>query len=254
MDTSLGALSESAKANYTADLPIINDISQYSSARTLDINLSLKLLARSIAFEQFTSTSQGLTPNDLSSKVTAFTPTLSSLKSHSANALESALDPLSQPSTRTILGHRSPGITTIDQPTSILAVDVAPWVRGIVHFDLQLEQERLKLSGLLSQGGRKGKKQRTTRASRAALEGGRKESTRRERWYDGTLNLAMVVATEGEGWRGAQQEELVGRKKEEITSERIGGLDGAGEGDSDVELRRASREASGSEVSNDSTE
>lgn len=86
------------------------------------------------------------------------------------------------------------GVTAISE-------DLAPYIRAIVSFDLRLEQRRFALSGILSQDARDGKRIRTTRASRAALEGGNKESTRRERWFSARLNPSRVLATGGHGWQ-----------------------------------------------------
>lgn len=43
---------------------------------------------------------------------------------------------------------------------------------------------------------------RMTRASRSAVEGGRRETTRRDRWFDKALNLQLVMRTGGDGWAG----------------------------------------------------
>lgn len=80
----------------------------------------------------------------------------------------------------------------------VTAEDVAPYVRAIITYDAHLERRRLELSGLISQGS---KRMRTTRASRAALEGGSKATTRRERWFSGRLNPARVLATGGKDWQ-----------------------------------------------------
>ncbi|KAK2754589.1 hypothetical protein FQN54_006990 [Arachnomyces sp. PD_36] len=80
-----------------------------------------------------------------------------------------------------------------------ISEDLAPYIRSIIAFDLRLERRRMELSGLLSQGH--GKRMRTTRASRAALEGGSKQSTRRERWFPRRLNTARVLGTGGKGWQ-----------------------------------------------------
>jgi len=82
---------------------------------------------------------------------------------------------------------------TLDSPRSILAVDIAPYVRSIAAFDQRLEQSRDELFS--SQG----KKSRTTRAARAAAEGGDKASTRRERWFPKDLDLEAVLVT-GNDW------------------------------------------------------
>lgn len=75
----------------------------------------------------------------------------------------------------------------------VLAYDIAPYVRSIASYDLELERQRDEVFS--SQG----KKTRTTRAARAAAEGGDKASTRRERWFTGNLDLQAVLAT-GNNW------------------------------------------------------
>ena len=78
--------------------------------------------------------------------------------------------------------------------------DLAPYIRSIVAFDLRLEKYRLQLTGLLSQGST-GKRVRKTRASRAALEGGSKSFTRKERWFPEDTNMSRVLATGNPAWQ-----------------------------------------------------
>lgn len=82
-----------------------------------------------------------------------------------------------------------------------ISEDLGPYIRAIMAFDLRLEQHRLKLSGLLSQGADGTKKVRRTRASRAALEGGDKAFTRKERWFDTDANPSRILATGNEEWQ-----------------------------------------------------
>lgn len=84
---------------------------------------------------------------------------------------------------------------------AVIYEDLAPYVRGIVAFDLRLERYRLELSGLLSQGGSGTKRVRKTRASRAALEGGDKANTRKERWFPTDIQPNRILATGGEEWQ-----------------------------------------------------
>ncbi|KAF1986588.1 P-loop containing nucleoside triphosphate hydrolase protein [Aulographum hederae CBS 113979] len=91
--------------------------------------------------------------------------------------------------------------TSLDREFRILVEDLAPYVRSIVDYDLKLEAERLRLSNLLSVGGER-KRIRTTRASRSALEGGRREVTRRERWFRKELDVKGVLGTGGKDWAG----------------------------------------------------
>lgn len=116
-------------------------------------------------------------------------------------SITSAFISLVEPPKVLFLQSRVPQISTFDSPLSVIVQDAAPYVRSIVSYDLRLEEQRLRLSNLLSQGGRNGKRQRTTRASRAALEGGSKAHTRRERWFPADTNFALIMETGGKGWQ-----------------------------------------------------
>lgn len=118
------------------------------------------------------------------------------------------LDPLAEPATAALTsaaGGSSGAMTasSFDRAFRIVVEDLAPYVRGIAAHDLRLEQGRVQ-SSLVSEGGKQPKRQRTTRAARSALEGGRREDTRRERWFEKSLNLAAVMRTAGREWAGMQ--------------------------------------------------
>lgn len=82
--------------------------------------------------------------------------------------------------------------------------DIAPYVRGIMAFDGRLKQYRNTLSAIVSTQRENGEKPgRTTRASRAALEGGDKASTRKERWFPGDTNYFWVQGTGKPEWQDA---------------------------------------------------
>lgn len=85
-----------------------------------------------------------------------------------------------------------------------IVLDIAPFVRGIVTYENELQRQRMKLSNLLSQGGTK--RMRKTRASHAALEGGSRSTTRAERWFKSELNGVLVMHTAGQGWSDALKE------------------------------------------------
>ena len=97
-----------------------------------------------------------------------------------------------------------------DGPVSVILQDVAPYIRGIVSYDLRLEEQRCQLSALLTRPGVGNKKTRTTRASRAALEGGNKANTRRERWFPKQTNFDSVLDTGGKGWQKTALRVLMG--------------------------------------------
>jgi DNA polymerase III delta prime subunit len=91
--------------------------------------------------------------------------------------------------------------TSFDRNFRIVVEDLAPYIRSIVSHELRLETHRIRLSNLISEGG-KSKRPRTTRASRVALEGGRRDTKRKERWFDKDLNRTLVMATAGKAWSG----------------------------------------------------
>lgn len=104
-----------------------------------------------------------------------------------------------------IAGHsRTPvTISSFDGPMSSITQDLAPYVRSIIYSDMKLEEHRHQLNLLLAQNGRNGKRMRTTRASHAALEGGSKAHTRRERWFpvSADLDFKLILQSGGDGWQ-----------------------------------------------------
>ncbi|KAI9783225.1 MAG: hypothetical protein M1839_004065 [Geoglossum umbratile] len=92
-------------------------------------------------------------------------------------------------------------ISSFDRGSSLIATDLAPYVRTIISHELRREEERCRVAGLLSQGRSNGKKARTTRSSRSALAGRSRVSMRREKWFDGKINASRVLRTGGEGWQ-----------------------------------------------------
>ncbi|KAJ5431419.1 ATPase AAA-type core [Penicillium cf. griseofulvum] len=80
--------------------------------------------------------------------------------------------------------------------------DLAPYIRSIMVFDGRLQQYRERLFALTAQEhGHGDKRSRTTRASRAALEGGDKASTRKERWFALDTSFYKVQGTAGPEWQ-----------------------------------------------------
>lgn len=117
------------------------------------------------------------------------------------SSVSPAFDPISRSQKAVLSIPKGPQISAFDGPLSVLAEDLAPYVRSIVSYDLRLEDQRHQLSSLRSHPGKNGKKARTTRASRAALEGGSKAHTRRERWFPNNTNFDAVLETGGKEWQ-----------------------------------------------------
>lgn len=112
-----------------------------------------------------------------------------------------AFDPIAasdSPQPPASLSYLDPSV--FDRTMKLVTLDVAPYVRGIVAYDTHLQKQRLERSNLVSEGGRGGKRMRTTRAAYSALEGGSRSTTRGLRWFKADLNPHLVFRTAGDGW------------------------------------------------------
>lgn len=114
-----------------------------------------------------------------------------------------AFDPISEMSTAgptlTAMLHAS----DFDRTFQVIVEDLAPYVRAIVRCDERLAEERRILEDLLETDGRWGKRMRTTRASRSALEGGERRNMRREHWFDAHLDHHLIFRTGSDDWSRA---------------------------------------------------
>lgn len=116
-----------------------------------------------------------------------------------------AFDHITKSAAKSLGMPKHPQISAFDGPMSTILEDLAPYLRSIIAYDVRLEEQRRQLNALLSKPGLKSKKQRTTRASRAALEGGQKAHTRRERWFPKDTNFDLVLQSGGESWQDVLQ-------------------------------------------------
>jgi hypothetical protein len=175
------------------------------SSPSVDLSLTLKSLARQTLLDTSlkidTTTTSLLEPltekqviQSLDHSFEPQTPPLNRMD------LAHAFDPIAINEKAVYASYLDPSV--FDRTTSLIVLDVAPWVRGIVEFDNTLMQERLKLGNLLSEGGTR-KRMRTTRSAYSAMEGGERRTTRRERYFADTLNTVFVRHTAGEGWKEA---------------------------------------------------
>ncbi|KAF4119790.1 ATPase family associated with various cellular activities (AAA) [Geosmithia morbida] len=128
--------------------------------------------------------------------------------------LSLAFDPIAVPETAaSSSSHLDPSV--FDRTLRMIVLDVAPWVRSIVSYDQSLMHDRKRLSSLLGEGGQK-KRMRSTRSALSALEGGERGSTRRERYFQGSINPILVLNTGLETWRDIARGEV---EKEEMRSQ-----------------------------------
>ncbi|KAH6839413.1 hypothetical protein B0I37DRAFT_316411 [Chaetomium sp. MPI-CAGE-AT-0009] len=116
-----------------------------------------------------------------------------------------AFDPIAAPDTAPLqpASHLEPSV--FDRTLKLITLDVAPYVRSIVAYESQLQKQRMRMSSLVSEGGKGSqgtKRMRTTRAALSALEGGSRSSTRGERWFSADINPYLVAKTAGTGWNG----------------------------------------------------
>ncbi|KAK3944350.1 ATPase family AAA domain-containing protein 5 [Diplogelasinospora grovesii] len=121
-----------------------------------------------------------------------------------------AFDPLAAAESLPMLPVSYLDPSVFDRTLELIVLDVAPWVRGIVAYDSRLQKQRLRLSSLVSEGGRGtqgAKRMRTTRAALSALEGGSRSSTRGERWFKADINPHLIMKTAGKDWGGPDHEE-----------------------------------------------
>lgn len=111
-----------------------------------------------------------------------------------------AFDPIAVAPKALPTSHLDPSV--FDRTMKLIIVDVAPMVRSIVAYESQLMQDRMRLSNLLSDGGKR-KRMRTTRSAYSAMEGGERRTTRRERYFGDCLNTVDVLRTGGQNWQDA---------------------------------------------------
>ncbi|CAK7266334.1 hypothetical protein SEPCBS57363_002040 [Sporothrix epigloea] len=159
-----------------------------------------------------------------------------------------AFDPIavpssSQPSSGLYVSYFEPSTTTTtsshldpsvcNNSMKSIAVDVAPFVRGIIAYEDRLQKYRKKTSSFVTESSptpptatvagatsgsdsedvvtaaavaarrRTVKRQRTTRTAQSALEWGSRSTFRRKQWFENTdINPALVMRTGGDGWDG----------------------------------------------------
>ncbi|KAI9810535.1 MAG: hypothetical protein M1827_006208 [Pycnora praestabilis] len=182
------------------------DFSHLSTRLAITVKHIAKTFLRRATLHLNTNTTQSLRPlreDDMIKTITHLGGQARLDRFLTRGDLSAAFDPIAEPP-KVILAHSS-GLqpSAFDRPISPIVVDLAPYIRSIVSYDLRLREQRIRLSNLLSESGRNGKSIRTTRASRSALEGGKRSSTRREKWFPNGMDANLVFKTGGTGWQDA---------------------------------------------------
>jgi len=198
IDPSLPELSDKVKLNYTIGYPVLetDGSPSYSNICESLAGSSLVLAKPDLMTDAATMTVHNDLERNLVDIILA-AKARHSRKEHLERSDFAVFDLLAEPSSSQPTTSFS--TSSFDREFAVITTELAPYVRRIAAYDLQLEAERLKLSNILSAGGT-AKRLRTTRAARSALEGGKRESTRRERWFDKNLNLELVMETGSGTW------------------------------------------------------
>lgn len=118
-----------------------------------------------------------------------------------------AFDPIAASDRQALLPSSYLDPSVFDRTMKLISLDVAPYVRGILAYERCVAEERKRQSGLVSEGGRPGKRTRRTRVAMSAGEG-RLSGLRRESHFRARLNPYHVMRTGGEGWYEAVIEEM----------------------------------------------
>lgn len=203
IDCTLPAITERARDDYILGRQLLDApvASTYDSLATA-LPIAMKCLARKNLQASVPE------PSSLTLNAVNEASVISKIQQHGTNPSESApltrddfsiaFDVLAVSEKTTIAPTSSLDPSVFDGTMCNITLDVAPYVRSIVIFEKGLQKQRQQLSSLMSQGGTK--RMRNTRASHAALEGGSRSTTRRNKWFNSTLNDVLVMRTAGEGW------------------------------------------------------
>lgn len=193
LDPSIPELSEKQRANYTEGYPLLHaDTVADNTGLPAHIGSTMAVLMHHLA--------SGRTDDEASSARHILDAKSQSARAKvTADYLVTAFDPIICVD-RPLAASGTRPTTSFENGLDVVVTDLAPYIRSIVSFDLRLEQYRRELSDLLSDGRGK-RKARTTRASRAALEGGSKHETRRDRWFSPTVNASQVLSTGKKEWQ-----------------------------------------------------
>ncbi|KAF2011470.1 P-loop containing nucleoside triphosphate hydrolase protein [Aaosphaeria arxii CBS 175.79] len=199
INTSESRLWEKERASYTIDASLLqcdqaNDYAAFDTRIFIQSRLAIQSLRG--------SKSQAVTDSEFNfnAAIAHHVQTSENTTSLDRSNFSQAFDILAESSPTTTSSYQLIA-SSFDRTFRIMAEDLAPFVRCIVAHELRSEGERVRRSNLLSEGGRS-KRQRTTKASRTALEGGTRETKRRERWFDQDLNRSLVMGTAGQSWSG----------------------------------------------------
>ncbi|KAK1061885.1 hypothetical protein LTR74_010677 [Friedmanniomyces endolithicus] len=202
LDTMAPEMPDRARGQYIEGLHLVQ-----ADERVDHTGLSMQLVVASVSALSHRSTTLGFpaTSNPMDRLRSAITADPTGADKHrTLTRLDFAVfDPISSAPDSSLSTHPSGlQLSAFDGPLSVIATDLAPYVRGIVQYDLALEKERERIEALLDEGEEvpKARRKRMTRAARSAVEGGERGKVRRERWFGAGLGVEGVLGTGGRTW------------------------------------------------------
>ncbi|KAL8742417.1 MAG: hypothetical protein Q9190_005097 [Brigantiaea leucoxantha] len=206
LDLSLPGLTDKSRLDFTEGMTLLHaePLEDYTGLSS-SMSLTLRAVARNFLQESHSfGNAVPLNGHAIAEKLPLLAQKLRCPAEVSRDDLIAAFEPLKRPPK----GTGTPTLSVFDLPTSILVTDVAPYIRSVVSYDQRLEEQRHQLNRL-TQSGRNGKRARTTRASLAALEGGSKANTRRERWFPNNTDFELVLQSGGTCWQDAALQKIL---------------------------------------------
>lgn len=208
-------LPERIFSDYSQSVPVLQADKLYDYSQ-FDTNITIHICARVghyLGHQQETldvALIDPMTPDgiekSLVSRIESRTEGSGSSTGVSQNDLLEAVGPVTDMPDIATSTYTGLAASSFSQPTSTLAEDVVPYLRSIVSYDMVLEQNRQNLRDALLHDTRTSKRLRTTKASRSALEGGQRATTRGERWFPKELDYQKVMSTFGIDWLQARTE------------------------------------------------
>ncbi|CAN9373928.1 unnamed protein product [Alternaria alternata] len=210
-DSTQPAITEKSRLSYTLAAPLLqvdhsSDFLNLDTAFSTQTHLAIQRTYPDLSHSHSLSSTPNLrTESDYARAILHHRKILNTKTTLTRPDFALALDPLADPPDQ-LLPERSSFIfipSSFDRTFSIITLDLAPYVRSIVAHELILEEQRVRMSSVLNTaGGIGGKRGRTTRASRVALEGGIRETKRKEKWFDADVDFDAVMRTAGREWAG----------------------------------------------------
>jgi hypothetical protein len=242
LDPSLPELSSKAREDYILAYELL-EASPLVSFDNLGVDISLWMTSRAQNYLQIDQHLKYDFDNPSELNRLAESRIINLIKNHSCPAesflgrkdFSLAFNPISEPEKASLYSTGSLEASSFDRNLSLITLDIAPYVRSIVAYDARLQQDRSRLSSLMSEGGRRGKRMRTTRSAMSALEGGARSTTRRDRYFGPGLNPYFVLRTGMQSWldavlAGTKEMSESGRNEmksglEDVTVEKIASED-----------------------------